>query len=146
MTNLIVLYMLYFVVILSWFVETHVATEAVNGTQIIQEEDIEMRPEKVSTSCIDENVCVDICRKYCTQDAWSAIKSVVSILHEHPTWYCQRCTLEIDDDVQSSIVCESCLVWYHFQCIGIKNAKHGCIACAMQIALTLYSYASFFNI
>jgi len=77
-------------------------------------EDVEMRPEMVSSSCTDENVCLDKCKKYCTQEAWEAVNGVVSVIRDNPTWYCGRCT---KDDEQSSIVCDSCLVWYHFTCI-----------------------------
>ena len=40
---------------------TQIAKEATDGTPIIDEEDIEMRPEMVSSSCTDENVCLDMC-------------------------------------------------------------------------------------
>ena len=43
-------------------------------------------------------------------------------------WYWGRCTIKINDDEHSSIVCESCLVWYHFKCVGVKkhpSVKHG---------------------
>ena len=43
-----------------WFADTQIAKEAIDRTQIINEEDIEMRPEMVSSSCTDENVCLDL--------------------------------------------------------------------------------------
>ena len=49
-----------FVVILTC-VGTQIAKEATDGTQIIDEEDIKMRPEMVSSSCTDENICLDMC-------------------------------------------------------------------------------------
>ena len=48
-----------FVVILTC-VGTQIAIEATDGTRIINEEDIEMRSEMVSSSCTDENVCLDM--------------------------------------------------------------------------------------
>ena len=41
-------------------VGTQITNEATDGTRIIDEEDIEMRPEMVSSSCTDENVCLDM--------------------------------------------------------------------------------------
>jgi len=32
-----------------------IAKEAIDGSRIIKEEDVEMRPEMVSASCTDEN-------------------------------------------------------------------------------------------
>ena len=69
-----------FLVILTWFVDLQIAKDAIDGSQIIEEYDVEMRPEMVSSSCTDENVCLDMCRKYCTREAWAAINSVVSII------------------------------------------------------------------
>ena len=111
-----------FLVILTWFVDLQIAKDAIDGSRIIEEDDVEMRPEMVSSSCTDENVCLDMCRKYCTREAWAAINSVVSIIQANPTWYCGRYTREIIDDEQNSVVCESCLVWYHFNCVGLKRS------------------------
>ncbi|XP_065901369.1 uncharacterized protein [Dysidea avara] len=77
-------------VILTWFVDLQIAKDAIDGSRIIEEYDVEMRPEMVSSSCTDENVCLDMCRKYCTREAWAAINSVVSIIQANPTWYCGR--------------------------------------------------------
>ena len=78
-----------------------------------------MKPEMVSSSCTDEIVCLDTCSKYCARDVWpwETINSIVSVLRDNPTWYCGRCIPEITDDEQSSIVCDSHLVWYHFACV-----------------------------
>ena len=76
-----------FSAILSWFVSAEVAAEAIGG-EIIEEGDVEVRPEKVPASCIDENVCLESCRKYCSADAWIAILDVVSAIERNPVWYC----------------------------------------------------------
>ena len=81
-----------FLVILTWFVDLQIAKDAIDGSRIIEEDDVEMRPEMVSSSCTDEYVCLDMCRKYCTREAWAAINSVVSVIQANPTWYCGRCT------------------------------------------------------
>ena len=74
-------------------------------SRIVEEEDVEVRPEKVPTACIDENVCLESCRKYCTTDAWLVIMDVVAAIRNNPMWYCSRCTRPISDDTQSSLVC-----------------------------------------
>ena len=60
-----------FLVILTWFVDLQIAKDTIDGSRIIEEDDVEMRPEMVSSSCTDENVCLDMCRKYCTREAWA---------------------------------------------------------------------------
>ena len=69
-----------YTVILSWYVDVEVANSAIAGDKIIEENDIEDRPEKISVSCLDENVCLESCRKYCSQVTWSALLGVVDIL------------------------------------------------------------------
>ena len=101
--------------------DTDVAAAAIGG-KIIDETEVEVRPEKVPTSCLDENVCLESCRKYCSVDAWNLIKSVVEIIRNNPVYYCGRCTNPISDETQSSIVCECCLNWYHFSCLNMKQS------------------------
>ena len=66
--------------ILSWFVHNDIATAAVVEGRIVEEEYVEVRPEEVSTACIDENVGLDTCRKYCTTDTWLVIMDVVAAI------------------------------------------------------------------
>ena len=103
-------------------VDPDVAAGAINGGKIIEEDEVEVRPEKVSASCLDENVCLESCRKYCSADAWMVIDSVVNALRKNPVWYCGRCTNPISDQTQSSVVCDCCLSWYHFDCLNLKQS------------------------
>ena len=43
----------------------------------MQESDVEVRPEKISPTCLDENVCLDSLRKYCGNDAWIILTGAV---------------------------------------------------------------------
>ena len=62
--------------ILHWFVDEDVAQAAISGEIIIEEKDVEAKPKRVPASCLDENVCLESCRKYFTQDAWEALQAV----------------------------------------------------------------------
>ena len=105
---------------LLWFVESKVANSALAG-KLIEEEEVEMRPERVSASCFDENVCLKNIQKYFSCDGWAALLHVVEAVKKHPVWYCGRCTNSISDDTENSIICDSCLVWYHFKCTGLEK-------------------------
>ena len=107
--------------ILSWFVDSDIAASAIDG-EAIEEDEVEVRPEKVPASCLDENVYLQSCRKYCSEDAWLAITSVVEAIRVNPVWYCGRCTNPILDETESSIVCDSCLMWFHFKCLNLKQS------------------------
>ena len=43
---------------------------------------------------------------------------------EKKVWYGDRdgdrCTNVINDEEKDSILCESCLIWFHFRCKGLK--------------------------
>ena len=60
---------------LEWFVEARIANSAMEGKLI--EEEVETRPEHVSTSCLDENVCIRNIQKYFTYDGWEALTHVM---------------------------------------------------------------------
>lgn len=107
-------------VILCWFVHELVAKGALDRKLIIEEEQVEVRPERISPSCLD-TVCLLSCRKYFSNDGWMAITSVCEAVKKNSVWFCGRCTLQIDDETQSSIQCYSCLSWYHFKCVGLKK-------------------------
>ena len=78
--------------------------------------EVEVRPNHVPSSCLDENVSLTIVQKYFSPDAWSVVCNVVNMIRKSPVWYCGRCTKAICDETENSIVCESCLMWFHFVC------------------------------
>ena len=82
------------------------------SAKIIEEDEVEVKPEKIAISCLDESVCLESTRKYYTQDACMAVESVVQALRDNPVYYCGICTCPISDEKQSSIVCDCCLSWY----------------------------------
>ena len=68
-----------FAVILKWFVNGEVALLAMKDPKhLIQEESVEVRPEKLPDSVVDENVDVHLVRKYFISDAWLLVKDVIA--------------------------------------------------------------------
>ena len=49
-------------------------------TRFIEEEDVEIRPERIPVSCLDKNVCVQSVQKYFSEDAWAALKQVIEVV------------------------------------------------------------------
>ena len=95
---------------------------ALSQRGLIQEDGVEVLPERVTACCLDENVNLQSCRKYFTSVGWLAVQNVVEAIKKDPVWYCRRCTHPINDGEENSIQCGSCLIWYHFECINLKNA------------------------
>ena len=48
------------IAILSWFVDVEVPNSAVASDKIVEDNDIEVRPEKIYVSCLDENACLKV--------------------------------------------------------------------------------------
>ena len=114
-------------VILLWFVSPTLAERVLARKWLIDEDQIEIIPERITASFLDENVCLSSCKKYFTDEGWLALESVVAAIAKTPRYFCGRCTNPIDDDTEDSILCDSCLIWYHYQCVNIKKkpkSKH----------------------
>ena len=104
-----------------------VAELALSRKGLVEEDQVKIIPERVAVSCLDENVCLSSCQKYFTSDAWLALEGVVAAMATNPCYLYERCTNPINDDTENSILCDSCLIWYHYRSVYIKKqpkSKH----------------------
>lgn len=63
---------------LCWFVTASIMEAATKSpTNLIEEEDVEVKPELLPDAVIHENVDVHLIRKYFISDAWELLMSVV---------------------------------------------------------------------
>ena len=62
---------------LLWFVDPEVAELALRGKKIVEECEVEVRPNCVPSSCLDENVCLGSVQKYFSPHAWGVVCNVV---------------------------------------------------------------------
>ena len=119
--------------ILKWFVDNDIAQTAMDSGVLIEEKSVETIPDKVTAACVDKKVCLYQCKKYFTGDAWLAVESVVSAIKSNPVYHCGSCNFNIDDASDNSIQCDSCLTWFHFECLNItrapKNKVWFCCVC-----------------
>ena len=60
--------MLASLVILSWYLDSQVKEAVLVRKRLVEEEDVEIRPERIPSVCLEENVCI---QKYFSRDAWS---------------------------------------------------------------------------
>ena len=56
-------YKWYNLVMLQWFVDKEVAERVMRGGDLIEEQEVESRPEKIPRKCLDENVCISHIKK-----------------------------------------------------------------------------------
>ena len=107
------------IVILSWFVDKPIVDRAIKQHQLIKEEDVECKPERVTEAVVDENVDIHLVRKYFTSDAWMLVEEVVKHKSTKMTWTCRTCFHDLH--TEQSIICDSCLLWFHCRCVGLKR-------------------------
>ena len=124
-------------VILSWFVEKELVDKAVRMRQLIEEEDVECKPENVSDAVADETVDICLVRKYFTVDAWMLVEDVVQRKSDKMFWTCRSCYHDLHSE--AAIICDACLLWYHFKCVGLstlpKSKNWFCRSCYAETAL-----------
>ena len=60
--------------------EEDVANKAMQRNILIEEHYVEARPECVLMKCLDENVCVNMVKKYFTIDAWMVVQNIMEII------------------------------------------------------------------
>ena len=125
------LIILFHIVILSWFVDATVADRAIKLHNLIEEEDVECKPELVADAVADENVDIHLVRKYFTSDAWMLVAEAVKHKLKKMVWTCHACFHDLR--TEQSIGCDSCLLWFHFKCVGLttlpKSRNWFCRSC-----------------
>ena len=105
---------------LRWFVEDDVALAAVkNPEHLINEEEVEIRPEKLPDAILDENVDVHLIRRFFSQDAWLTVTDVLKLKQDNRVFVCGVCSHDADE--YPSILCDHCLSWFHMKCVGLKH-------------------------
>ena len=108
------------VVMLKWFVEVKVAEAALkNPDNLIEEESVEARPDKLPDAVLDENVDVHLVRRFFSHDAWLLVTDVVKLKQARPVYICKYCFHDLGE--AASIVCEHCLEWSHMKCVGLSQ-------------------------
>ena len=89
---------------LLWFVSSVEAEIWCLGRKgLIDEDQVEIIPERVTESSLDQNMSLSSCKKYFTEDSWLALEGDVTAILNNPSYYCGRCTRPICDDTENSI-------------------------------------------
>ena len=84
---------------LKWFVNDEVAIQVQRNMVLIEEEQVEVRPEPP----MDENVDVNLIRTHFCNDAWLLVQEVVALL-------CKHCSYDVHKF--ASLACDHCLSWF----------------------------------
>ena len=116
------------IVLLGWLVSKEVVYLAVmKPGHLIDEGDIQVKPENIVDGVMDENVDITLIRKYFTPDAWMLIENVITQKRRSQQFTCSGCSQTLSETCQWVIACDHCLCWFHLSCMGLKRlpkAKH----------------------
>ena len=119
--------------ILSWFVGSEYAREAVNGNIVITE-DIKIT-SRAPDSVLDPQVKIELVQTYCLEKVFNLIKALVNERKRNKkTWKCGTCEKRL---LGRSIICEKCLRWSHFTCTSFNETPDGdwfCDSCVENMA------------
>lgn len=61
---------------------------ALTRKRLIEEDEVEMRPEQIPASCLDDNVFVPSVQKYFSPDAWIALMNILETVKRNAVRYC----------------------------------------------------------
>ncbi len=84
---------------LKWFVDGDIAEACIkNPNRLAEEEDVEVKPEKLPHAVLDENVDVNLIRRFFSQDAWLLVEEVVKQKGNNPVYTCRYCSHDLGED------------------------------------------------
>ena len=116
----------------------HVASAI--GGELIEEDAVETRPERIPAKIADELVDVFRVRRFFTTAAWAAVNEVIERKRVDPQWMCPICDRDADDSSDTgnvSIACDCCLEWFHLSCLGKKSRPKTktwiCVRCCRDV-------------
>ena len=124
---------------MSWIVDKDVVQQAIKNSVLIEEDKVECRPEKIPNSILDDSI--DVCN-YFSNDAWLLL---LQLKLKNIIWTCNICNHDLHSE--AAILCDSCLLWYHFKCVGSKEAtKFGFVEIVISLLNKSSSLLNVFNI
>ena len=99
---------------LQWFVEKKIALAVLDGKQMIEQNEVQISPEKITDAVLDKNIDIHLIRKYFSRDAWKTVTGAVKQKMANCFFTC-KCSNH-DADESPSVLCELCLcifaVWH----------------------------------
>lgn len=104
-------------IIIGWFTSAKIAENSIKSGKVIDEDAIEVIPDKILDSCLDDSVDLSVAKPFFTEDGWKLLEQIVKVKKETVVWKCNSCQLECADS--PTVLCNSCLFWHHYSCVGL---------------------------
>ena len=62
---------------LQWFVEKKIALAVLDGKQMIEQNEVQISPEKITDAVLDKDIDIHLIQKYFSRDAWQTVIEAV---------------------------------------------------------------------
>ena len=62
---------------LQWFVEKKIALAVLDGKQMIEQNEVQISPEKITDAVLDKDIDIHLIQKYFSRDAWQTVIGAV---------------------------------------------------------------------
>ena len=82
---------------LQWFVEKKIALAVLDGKQMIEQNEVQISPEKITDAVLDKNIDIHLIRKYFSRDAWQTVIGAVKLKTENRFFACKCCNHDADE-------------------------------------------------
>ena len=99
---------------LGWFVDDEAVKKATSGNKIAEEE-LTCIPKDLPSAMKDDAVDINMIRRFFDTESWMCLEAAYNSRVALP-YQCPPCKNEVEVD---SVMCDSCLEWYHFKCEGL---------------------------
>ncbi|KAH6939389.1 hypothetical protein HPB50_017749 [Hyalomma asiaticum] len=96
------------------------AARVLNEEGVLDESDIEVRPEELPSALLDHRVPLTKLKKYFTAEAWLLLSSSIAVKKKGDIWCCAQCKKKDDGEIKM-ILCDRCLEWFHWPCVSVKK-------------------------
>ncbi|KAH8020414.1 hypothetical protein HPB51_001712 [Rhipicephalus microplus] len=107
-------------VILTGIAGQEAAARVLNEGGILDESDIEVRPEELASALLDHRVSLPKLKKYFTAKAWLLLSSSLAVKKKGDIWSCAQCKKKDDGEIKM-VLCDQCLEWFHWPCASVKK-------------------------
>lgn len=74
----------------------------------------------ISDAFQDDDVDIDLLENFLKIDAFKKLKALVQSKKMMDEYACGQCK---DVVITNAVECDSCLIWYHYSCVGIDGAQ-----------------------
>jgi len=112
-------------IMLKWVItDTAVVMKALHHSFLINESEIR-ELDRIQSSILNEDLQLSLIQPFFLQKGWKFLEKTVKMKRRDEIWICSKCNLDIGS--KNSILCDSCLLWYHTKCeIKLKSKDKSC--------------------